>query len=576
MTRFLAAGAAWFCRCASLCIFGVALAACKDSGEPTLPGDEPPPEQTANGGMTGGAVVPGPPRDLDGNPICTRPVAPRAPLRRLTRFEYNNTIQELLGITTRPADALPGEEAGNGFGNDADALSVSRLLVDGYRTIAADAAIQVAGDVRLASALAGCDGSGNETACADKFIANFGLRAYRRPLETRETTALQAMFAKGRENRDFAAGVRAVVERVLQSPQFLYRIETGEPVEGDANLMRPTPHEMASRLSYLLWGSMPDEALMAAAREGKLRAKAEVRAQADRMLADPRARKVMSQFHMLFLGLAGIDNLARAAQAFPSFKPGMGSLFRMETESFIDDVVWSGPGDLATLLSAPYSFLNGALAQFYGIAGVAGDAFRKVDLDPQKRAGFTTHASVLAATTPGSRTNPIVRGKWIYGKLMCQQIPDPPDGIPEAPEIKPGVSIRERLAMHRDSAACRSCHELLDPVGFGLENYDGVGLWRTSDNGVAIDASGEISGTDVAGPFHGGVELAQRLAVSQDVRSCYVAGWFTYGYGRAESDADACTRAALEQAFSKSNGNVLALVTELTQTDAFLYLPAAR
>ena len=187
-------------------------------------------------------------------------------MRRLTRFEYNNTVRDILKVTTRPADALPGEEVGNGFGNDADALGVSRLLIDGYRMVAHGIALQVAPDNAAAASLAGCTTSPlNEATCSSKLIANLGLQAFRRPLEARETTSLTAIYNMGRMTGDFATGVRAVIERILQSPQFLYRIELGEPVDGNATLMRPTPYEMASRLSYLFWGSAPDPQLLDAA-----------------------------------------------------------------------------------------------------------------------------------------------------------------------------------------------------------------------------------------------------------------------------------------------------------------------
>jgi hypothetical protein len=470
---------------------------------------------------------------------------------------------------------LPGEELGTGFGNDADALGVSRLLIDGYRSLAEQIATDKTVDAATAISTAGCDPAGtSEADCSAKFITDFLGRAFRRPATPEDVTTYRVTFDRGREiGGDFATGVRAVVARALQAPQFLYRVELGETVDAAKNLARPSSYEMATRLSYMLWGSMPDEALLNAAREGRLGTAEGVRAEATRMLDSPEAREVVRYFHGMLLGTLGIDGLERNAQLYPSFKPGMGALLRQETEKFLDDVVWNGSGDVAGIFSAPYTFVNGPLATFYGLANVTGDAFQKVTLDGSRRAGLLTQASVLSLTTPGSRTDPVIRGKWVYTKLLCGKVADPPPDVPKLPDPIPGQSVRERLAMHRDVDACRGCHRLMDPIGFGFEHYDGVGLWREQDNGVAVDDSGEIVGSDVAGAFQGAVELGQKLAQSQDVRSCFVGNWLTFAYGRAETPADACSRSALENAFTQSGGNIKSLLLALTQTDAFLYRP---
>ncbi|MEP7049607.1 MAG: DUF1592 domain-containing protein [Pseudomonadota bacterium] len=506
---------------------------------------------------------------------CKEPQAGRAPLRRLIRFEYNNTVAELFKISTRPADALPGEEIGTGFGNEADSLGVSRLLIDGYRTIAEQIASDQTTDAAHAIAAAGCDPAGmGEAACSKQFITDFLGRAFRRPGTPEDLTAYQGAFDHGRQiGGDFASGVRAVIARALQAPQFLYRVELGETVDAAKKLARPTGYEMASRLSYLLWGRMPDALLMSAAQQGKLVTPEGVRAEAERMLNDDRAHDVVRYFHGMLLGTLGLDHLERDAGYYPTFKPGMGALFRQETEKFLDEVVWKGSGDLVGIFTAPYTFVNGPLATFYGLPGITGDAFQKVMLDGSRRAGLLTQASILTVTTPGSRTDPVVRGKWVYTKLLCGKVGDPPANVPKLPEPTPGQSVRDRLAMHRAVEPCKSCHTLMDPIGFGFEHYDGVGLWRDQDNALPIDDSGEIKGTDAAGTFHGPTELGQKLAKSQAVRSCFVGDWLTFAYGRAETPADSCSRNKLEQAFSASGGNIKALLISLTQTDAFLYRP---
>ena len=513
-----------------------------------------------------------------GSPIaeldCSKPAAPRAPMRRLTRFEYNNTVRDLFKITTRPADALPGEEAGNGFGNDADALGVSRLLIDGYRMVAHTVALQAAPDNATAAAWAGCPMPLNETTCSSKLVAALGLKAFRRPLEARETTSLTSIYNMGRATGDFAAGARAVIERVLQSPQFLYRIELGEAVAGGVNLTRPTPYEMASRLSYLFWGAGPDQQLLDAAGAGKLRTKTDILVEAQRLVADPRAKDVVWFFHGQLFGIRGLGALVRDVNFYPTFKPGMGALMRQETERFIDYVVWEGTGTFNELMTAPYTFVNSALASFYGMPAVAGDAFVKVDVDATKRSGLLTQASILALTTPGSRTDPVLRGKWIYNNMLCRSVPDPPLNVPPVPEPTPGVTTRQRFEQHRNNDACRPCHVMLDPIGFGFEHYDGVGLWRDTEDGLTIDDSGNVPNTDVAGDFKGAVELARKLGASRDAQNCFVGKWLTFAYGRLETAQDACTRKSLQDAFAESGGDIKQLVVALTQTDAFLYGPA--
>jgi hypothetical protein len=403
------------------------------------------------------------------------------------------------------------------------------------------------------------------------FLNDYLARAFRRPPDAQDLSAYQTAFTQGKElGGDFASGARAVVERSLQSAQFLYRIEVGEAVDAGRNLAQPSDYEMATRLSYLIWGSMPDQTLLAAAAQGNLSSKEGVLAEASRLLEDPRAKDSLRYFHAQLFGTGGLDHLERDAEFYPMFQPGMGALFRQETEQFLDHVIWDGTGDLATIFTAPYTFVNGPLATFYGIQGVSGDAFQMVNIDTTKRSGLLTHASILTVTTPGSRSDPVVRGKWLYTKLLCGVVSDPPPDIPELPDPVPGQSVRERLAMHQAAPACKGCHALMDPLGLAFENFDGVGLWRDTDNGAPIDDSGEIPITDVAGPFQGAVEFAHKVAQSADVRSCYADRYLTYAYGRTITEADDCSRSTVATAFEQAQGKVKDLMLAVTQSDAFL------
>ncbi len=516
---------------------------------------------TAGGAGGGGGVQPG----------CAP--APRSPLRRITRFEYNNSVRDLFGVTSNPADEFPGEEAGSGFGNDADALGVSRLLIDGYRQVAQRLGLELTADQSSLEMATRCDMAQGEAQCEQSFLPGYLTRVFRRPPTSDELDAYRAAFATGSTlGGGFASGVRAVIERSLQAPQFLYRLEVGEPVDAECGLAKPTGYELATRLSYLLWSSTPDDELLAAADQGLLATKEGVAEQARRMLEDTRKSKdSLRYFHRLLFTIGGLDYLERDASYYPTYLPGMGKLFRQETETFLDHVIWEGEGDLKTILTAPYTFVNEDLATFYGYEDVTGDDFVQVSLESTPRAGLLTQASILAATTPGSRTNPVERGKWLYTKMLCGNLPNPPFVPPELPELEPGQSVRDRLERHREDDACAGCHALMDPLGLAFEQFDGVGLWRDTDNGAAIDATGNIPITDVAGPFDGVVEFAQKLAQSEDVLDCYVGRYLTYAYGRAVDDGDAVSRGAAEVAFVEAGGNIKDLMLAVTQTDGFLY-----
>lgn len=506
---------------------------------------------------------------------CSAPSPGAAPLRRLTRFELNNTARDLLFDASRAADALPPEQKGNGFNNDAASLTTSRVLVDGYHAVAAKLAQQATSNATNLAQLTTCDLAGADAdACAKTFIASFGRKAFRRSLTDAESATFYRVYQAGKEGTGYVDGVKAVIELALQSPQFLYRIEQGSAVPGQA-VRRPTGTEMATRLSYLLWGSMPDVALLDKAAASGLDSKEQVLAAAKLMLEDPKAHDVVRYFTSTLYGIAGLDALDRSTELFPTYTRSLGPLFRQETERFIDQVVWEGAGDFATLFNASYTFVNGPLAAFYGLQGVSGDAFQRVERDPSKRLGLLSHASVLASTTPGSRNNPVVRGKFIYEELFCGHVPSPPVGLNvKEPPADPTRTTRERFTAHREMEPCKTCHAMLDPIGFGLENFDGVGLWRETENGKPVDASGELPAVDVAGPFNGPAELARKIAGSADARNCFADRWLAFAYGRVLSDADACTRVQLESAFRDSGGNVKALLVAATQTDAFLYLPA--
>jgi hypothetical protein len=321
---------------------------------------------------------------------------------------------------------------------------------------------------------------------------------------------------------------------------------------------------------------MPDEPLFAAAAAGQLATPEQIAAQARRMLDDPKAREAVANFHQQWLDYNRIANVTKDATLFPEWTPGIAGLMREEAQAFLDDAVFGANGSLASLLTSSSGFLNADLAAFYGVVGPTGAQFEPVALDPMQRAGVLTLGSLLTINAHSNQTSPVHRGLLVRERFLCDPVPPPPpDVMVQAPAPNPDSTARERFAEHSVNPACGGCHSLMDPLGFGFENYDAMGRFRTEENGLPIDATGSITASDVDGPYVGVIELAGKLAASQDVESCYVKQWFRYGYGRGETVTDSCSLATLSDRFSAAQGNIKELLVALTQTDAFLYRPVS-
>lgn len=501
-----------------------------------------------------------------------------SPMRRLTRVEYARTLGDLVGPGLVDASTLPADERVLGFDNNAEVLGTSDLLIEQYQDLAEKAAAAVAAD---AARFVPCAASAPDDTCGQEFVRDFGARAWRRPLAPAELESLNAVFTAGSADAGFTEGLLRVAAVLLQSPQFLYRLEEARPVPADPSEVEVpgavalSPPELATRLSYLFWGTMPDEALRAAAREGRLVSAADIEREARRLVASPRAREVVTVFHDAWLGLDRLAELDKDPVVFPAFSPAMRTAFQTETERFVDDVIWNGEGTLGALLGARRTFVDGSLASFYGATPPSGSGFQRVALDPKRRAGLLTQGSFLAVHAKANQTSPVHRGRFVREQLFCTTPPPPPSNVEiRPPALDPRKTTRQRFSQHVADIACSGCHTLLDPIGFGFENYDGVGRWRDSESGIAVDASGALLGTDVDGPFTGAVELADRLAASADVASCYATQWFRFAYGRGETEADACSLQELSGTFAAAKGDVRELLVSLTQTDAFRFVRA--
>lgn len=491
-----------------------------------------------------------------------------SPIRRLTRVEYDNTVRDLLGDDTHPAQAFPADEKALGI---AMGGTVSALLAERYQ----EAAEGVAGRaVKDLSTLLPCDPATlGEDACAKKFIDGFASRAYRRPLDSDESARLVAVYDNIKKDFDFKTAIEVVIRAVLQSPNFLYVVEFGD---GDATSTKVplTTWELASRLSYFLWGSMPDETLFTAAETGELSDPGALEAQARRMLKDPRAADAVREFHEQWLELESLDTVSKDSSYYPSFDDSLRQSMKTEAETFFERVVLDD-GHLDTLLTAPFSYVNQQMADFYGVSAPA-KAWSKVTLDSTHRAGLLTLPALLATHAKPNQSSPVYRGKFVREALLCQPLPPPPPNVAIVPpDPDPNATTKQQFEQHSKDPSCASCHQLMDPIGFGFEHYDGIGRYREKDGKFIVDAKGELFQTqDVDGPFDGAVELAERLSQSEQVRDCVARHWLRFALKRGES-GDESSLSLAEKKFKASDYDIRELLVSIVLTHGFRYRRSA-
>ena len=486
-------------------------------------------------------------------PLCADDPGP-APLRRMTRFEYGRTVADLTGVPASVADQLPPDEETLGFDDIAAAYSVSTLHAARYLDVAEQAAdALVADDVRR-PAVAGCDPSSGDATCVSDFIAGFGRRAWRRPLEPDELQSMQQLYTDTADPGP-TDGLAGVVAAMLQSPQFIYRPEpTAAPMGAAAGALEP--YALATRLSLLLTGAGPDDTLLAAAASGGLDTEDGLLAQTDRLLAGPRAAELFVHVATQWWEVAAIPTLDKDRSLYRTWTDATPAALAEETRLFLADA-WQAAPNLKALLTAPTTFVDADLATFYGLPVPGGTGFQRVDLDPARASGLLTQGSFLAEHAKADQTSPVLRGKFVRAKLFCSAPPPPPpDIVVRPPTVDPRLSTRQRFAQHTADDRCAGCHVLMDPIGFAFEHYDAAGRWRDIDGGQAVDATGDLTGTDVDGALDGVPSLAARLAGSAQVAHCTATQWFRYAFGRAEqSQGDLCTVGKLAAAFKGPTGD---------------------
>ena len=409
-------------------------------------------------------------------------------------------------------------------------------------------------------------------ACAEKIIGTFTRRAFRRAVRADETAGFVKLYALARQQGDsFQEGIATALQGVLVSPHFLFRVER-EPTKQFARI---SEYELASRLSYFLWSSMPDEELLRVAGQGRLRQPAVLQAQVKRMLRDARSRALVENFAGQWLQFRNIDVMKPDPGKFPDFDDALRFAMKRETELFFEEMIRQD-GSVLDVLDAKYTYMNERLARFYGVPGITGPEFKRVDMSANPRGGgVLAHGSVLTISSYSTRTSPVLRGKWILENLLNAPPPPPPPAVPSLDDSKVGseASLRQQMEVHRKNPACATCHSKMDPLGFGLENFDAVGAWRTTDGKFPVDATGVLpDGKTFTGP----VELKSRLLTNRDA---FVKGLtdklVTYALGRGLERADRPVVAAIAGKLPASNYRFSALVLNIVDSLPFQQRRAA-
>ncbi|WP_147869660.1 DUF1592 domain-containing protein [Stieleria maiorica] len=494
----------------------------------------------------------------------------RVIIRRLNKSEYNNTIRDLLGLDLNLADNFPSDDVAHGFDNMGEVLTIPPILFEKYLEAAATIAEKALADEQAKKRVLPREAANDDeqVAVARENIRQFATRAFRRPISDDEADRLfsimRSAFERGAPKDEI---FQTVVTAILIHPSFLFRVER-DPEPDDADGIRALDgYELATRLSYFLWSSMPDERLFELAASGELANKDVLAAEAKRMLADPKSQALVDNFAGQWLQLRDVSSLMPDPVRFPEFDDSLRRSMRRETEKFFEQIVREDRSVLE-FLNADYTYVNERLARHYGIDSIQGDSFQKVSL-PAGRRGVLTHSSILMLTSNPTRTSPVKRGKWILENILAEPPPPPPADVPELEEGGEVLgSLREQMEEHRANESCAVCHRKMDALGFGMENFDAVGAYRQRDGAFDIDASGELPG-GVA--FDGAEELMQILVQekSEQFCKCLAAKLLTYALGRGLTSYDRCTVQSALAALENDGYRFSSLVTAIVTSDPF-------
>lgn len=499
-------------------------------------------------------------------PTCDAFQAAPAEARLLTRSEYRRTVVDLLGTQLDPTSDFPPEPLVNGFSNNAASHQVNPLLIEKYfrsaGLLAQEAVTQGLGR------LYNCPAELTQVDCADAFLLHVTTRAYRRPPDDAERASLRRLYERVAPALGHDQALGTALEVILQSPQFLYRVEAPiAPAQGDVIALGP--YELASRLSYFFLGSMPDEELLAVAQHNALSTQEQVEAQARRLLGSPGAFSRVREFHSAWLGLDQLNSIAR-----DDAPPGFAQSLRESILQFTDSVVWFGTTSVAELYTSPRLAVDATLAPVFHLPVPAPGEWVHHDVEAERR-GLLTQPGLLALLAHADQSSPIQRGVFVRDKLFCAPVEPPPPSVDNnPPDPQPGLTTRDLVAVHTQDPACARCHQLIDPLGFGFEAYDQLGRYRATQDDIPIDATGELVGLPeeaLNGPFADAFELATKAAASETVLQCLGDKWFTFAMGRGGQASDECSLGAAQEQALASGGSIQELLVALAASDSFRF-----
>ena len=482
--------------------------------------------------------------------------ATHAPIRRLSHTEYANTLRDLLPGATLPAISLAADPRVRGFSNNAGALTPSDLLTRQYYEVARSIARNL--DV---TSLASC--SSNTASCHADFVRDFGRRAFRRPLRSDEVDTFVALFAAG---GSYEVGARLVVQAMLQSPDFLYRPELG----GENRTL--TGYETASRLSYFLWATMPDDALLDAAEAGELDSLAGVQSHVERMLLDDKLRDGVLVFHREWLDLERIRNVMKLEEE--GFDAAFAASMQESAERFVWDRLFADDGSIRDLLVSTQIPVDANMAALFGVDPPA-QGWHTATVDGTQHAGILTQPAVLASHAYAGYPSPVLRGVFVLDRVLCTPVSPPPPGVdtvlPDPDESPEPLTNRQwyENATTAKGNQCAACHNLINPVGYAFEHYDSMGRHRELDNGMPVDASGTVMGLE----YDDGVDLSAQIASSDRFRGCVVDNWITYATGGNAALGGGCVQDDLRQTLIDSDMSAVELVAALALHPMFSRAP---
>jgi mono/diheme cytochrome c family protein len=534
----------------------------RDASMPPAKKPQPTPEERARVTAWLSATLDNP------DPLLVPSDVGRKLIHRLSRLEYNNTVRDLLGVESLPADRFPPDGGGGGgFDNNASTLFVPPILMEKYLAAATD--IVAAAKPELIFHVRPGAGKDEHSAAAEN-LTWLAQRAFRRPVPPEELAPLLALHTASLEQGvSWAEAMRQCVRVLLVSPSFLFRVEQDRP---GIQPQRISDWELASRLSYFLWSSMPDESLFALAKDGKLSDPAVLEAQVNRMVSDSKARIFSENFASQWLRTKELRTSVRPANdKFPEFTPALRDAMAAEPVEFFHALLRENR-PLTDCIDADYTYVNAELAKFYGLGEVQGDGFRRVAIADQYRGGVLTMAGVLTLTSFPRRSSPVLRGKWMMEEILGTPPPPPPPMIkvlPTQEKTRKGLTLRQQLEVHRSRAECAACHRTMDQLGFALENFGPIGAWRTTVADVPVDSSGELpDGSKFTGP----VELKRLLLERKDEFTRNVAErMFSYALGRGVEQTDWLTIRQIARAVANDGYGTRRLVLEIARSRPFQF-----